>query len=301
MLEPRIILFIIFGAAVAGIMLFEKRLEGRRLSIPMIYVAVGWLLFSMPLDLGWLTPAFDAEHTLVVEYISELIVIVSLMSLGLSIDRKLTWAGWRQVLPLLLVTMPLCIAAIALLDWWVMGLPLASAILLGACLSPTDPVLARAVQVGPPGDSGRNDVEFNLSAEAGFNDSLAFPFVYLAMVFAADGHGNLWHWASVDLVWKIVAGVAVGWGVGKAGAWVAFGRNQEDKDVGDEHSVANNSEGLLVVSTLFLAYGLGEIINGYGFLSVFTAAVVARQRRRVTTFIRRPTASLIRSSGWCWS
>ena len=88
MLEPRIILFIIFGAAIAGILLFEKRLEGKWISIPMIYVAVGWLLFSMPLDLGWLTPAFDAEHTLVVEYISELIVIVSLMSLGLSIDRK---------------------------------------------------------------------------------------------------------------------------------------------------------------------------------------------------------------------
>ncbi len=147
-MEPRILLFVIFGAAIAGSIWLERRLEGSWLSLPIVYVALGWLLFSLPLDLGWLAPAFDAEQTIAVEYVTELLVIVSLMSLGLSIDRKFSWSAWKQILPLLLVTMPICIAAIAVLGWWAMGLPVASAILLGACLSPTDPVLARAVQVG---------------------------------------------------------------------------------------------------------------------------------------------------------
>ncbi|WP_411826978.1 cation:proton antiporter [Luteolibacter sp. AS25] len=275
-MEPRILLFIIFGAAIGGIIWLEKRLEGTWLSLPIVYVALGWLLFSLPLDLGWLAPAFDAEQTIAVEYVSEMIVIVSLMSLGLSIDREFSWRKWKQVLPLLLVTMPLCIAAVALLGYWAMGLSLASAMLLGACLSPTDPVLARAVQVGPPGDSDKDDVRFNLSTEAGFNDSLAFPFVYLAIALTTMDEGWFGRWVAVDVLWKIVAGVAVGFLVGKTGAWLAFrksgGKNKH------EHGIDEGSEGLLVISSLFLSYGLGEIVNGYGFLSVFVAAVTAKQR-----------------------
>lgn len=146
-MEPHILLYIVFGAAIGTVFWLEKRLEGTFLSVPIVYVAAGWLLFSLPLDLGWLNPAFDAEETIAIEYLSELIVIVSLVSLGLSIDRAFSWQKWKQVLPLLLVTMPLCIAGTAWIGVWAMGLPLASAILLGACLSPTDPVLARAVQV----------------------------------------------------------------------------------------------------------------------------------------------------------
>eukprot|EP00903_Cladosiphon_okamuranus_P003488 g3486.t1 len=231
-----------------------------------------------------MSDAYRASHglfvlkptTIAVEYVSEMIVIVSLMSLGLSIDRAFSWREWKQVLPLLLVTMPLCIAAVAFLGYWAMGLSVASAVLLGACLSPTDPVLARAVQVGPPGDSDRDDVRFNLSTEAGFNDSLAFPFVYLAIALTTMDKGWLTDWLAVDVLWRILAGVGIGLLVGKTGAWLAFRKaGGENKH---EHGIDEGSEGLLVISTLFLAYGLGEIVHGYGFLSVFVAAVTAKQR-----------------------
>ncbi len=276
-MEPRILLFIIFGAAIGAVYWLENRLKGTFLSVPIIYVAIGWLLFSLPLDLGWLTPAFNVEETIAIEYLSEFIVIVSLVSLGLSIDRRVSWRGWKQVLPLLLVTMPLSIAGTAWLGSWVMGLPLASALLLGACLSPTDPVLARAVQVGPPGQSGRDDVRFNLSAEAGFNDSLAFPFVYLAIALTTMEGNWFGKWLALDVVWKILAGVAIGILVGRTGAWIAFRKSKEKKETKAEHGIDHGVEGLLIISSLLLAYGLGEIANGYGFLSVFVAAVTARQ------------------------
>ena len=279
-MEPRILLFIIFGAAIGAVYWLEKKLEGTLLSVPMIYIAVGWLLFSLPLDLGWLNPAFDIEGTIAIEYLSELVVIVSLVSLGLSIDRAFSWNGWKQILPLLLVTMPLSIGFTAWIGSWAMGLPLASAILLGACLSPTDPVLARAVQVGPPGDSDRDDVRFNLSVEAGLNDSLAFPFVYLAMALAVEDGSWFGRWLAVDVVWKILAGTAIGFLVGRGGAWIAFHKSSKGQDNTSQNDIPEGAEGLLVVSSLLLAYGLGEIANGYGFLSVFIGAVTAKQYER---------------------
>ena len=291
-MEPRILLFVIFGAAIGGSIWLEKRLEGTWLSIPIVYVALGWLLFSLPLDLGWLAPAFDAEQTIAVEYVSELLVIVSLMSLGLSIDRRFSWNGWKQVAPLLLVTMPLCIGAVALMGWWAMGIPLASALLLGACLAPTDPVLARAVQVGPPGESEADDVRFNLSAEAGFNDSLAFPFVYLAIAMTAPSEGMIMEWLGVDVLWKIAAGVAAGWVVGSAGAKLAFRKRRRGGNGAKEQVIDDGSEGLLVISALLFAYGLGEIVNGYGFLSVFVAAVTAKQEE-INSSLHRKTHGFI--------
>jgi len=80
--------------------------------------------------------------------------------------------------------MPLTILGIAFLGWSMLGLGLASALLLGAALAPTDPVLASDVQVGPPLEGMEDEVRFALTAEAGLNDGLSFPFVYLAIALA---------------------------------------------------------------------------------------------------------------------
>ena len=183
--------------------------------------------------------------------------------------------------------MPLTIAAVALLGWWALGLAPASAILLGAALAPTDPVLARSVQVGPPGEDQRHDVRFSLTVEAGPNDGFAFPFTYLAIAavgMTALGDWTL-EWAALDLVWRIVAGCAVGYAVGRIGAWYVFEREADApiEDIDEASDEAENpsystSEGLIVLGTLLLAYGLAELAEGYGFLAVFVGAVTARQR-----------------------
>ena len=185
-MEPRIFLYALIGVAIAGALALEKRLEKFPLSLPILFVGLGWAVFSLPLDLGWLNPAFDPALAVITECVTELIVIISLVSVGLAIDRKFSWKEWKQIAPLLWLTMPICIFGVAWMGWAWLGLAPAGALLLGACLAPTDPVLAKAVQVGPPGESDRNDVRFNLSAEAGFNDSLAFPFVYLAIALSTE-------------------------------------------------------------------------------------------------------------------
>ena len=184
--------------------------------------------------------------------------------------------------------MPLTVGAVALLGWWALGLAPASAILLGAAMAPTDPVLARSVQVGPPGEAKRHDVRFSLTVEAGLNDGLAFPFTYLAI--AAVGMTSLgwWtaEWAAFDLVFRIAMGCLVGWGIGRAGAWYVFER-EADAPIDDVDSKAprySTSEGLVVLGTLLLAYGCAEMVEGYGFLAVFVAAVTARQRENASRY-----------------
>jgi NhaP-type Na+/H+ or K+/H+ antiporter len=179
--------------------------------------------------------------------------------------------------------MPVCIAGVAFLGWWVLGLPVATALLLGAAMAPTDPVLASSVSVGPPGDNKRHDVRFSLTTEAGLNDGLAFPFVYLAIGavgMTAIGSWTL-EWFAVDLVWRIIAGTAVGFAIGRLGSWYVFER-AADGDVAELEGRAkefdhSTSEGLIVLGTLLLTYSAAEMAQGYGFLGVFVAAVTMRQ------------------------
>jgi len=287
-MEPRIFLYALIGVAIVGALALEKRLEKFPLSLPILFVGLGWAVFSLPLDLGWLNLAFDPALAVITECATELIVIISLVSVGLAIDRKFSWKEWKQIAPLLWLTMPMCIFGVAWMGWAWLGLAPAGALLLGACLAPTDPVLAKAVQVGPPGESDRNDVRFNLSAEAGCNDSLAFPFVYLAIVLSTEPpSGELFAgWFGVDVLWRIAAGCGIGWLTGKAMAWFVFGSSDKVED----SRFFKGREGLLVVAALFIAYGVAEMIGGYGFIAVFLGAVVARQCERRHEFHKRTHA-----------
>ena len=290
-LDPRIILLALFGLGLVLSVGLERWLASRYLSLPIIYVALGYAAFALPMGLPSIDPTADKFDALTLEYVTEFIVIASLAGAGIAIDRPVTWANWRQIWPLLAVAMPITIAGVALLGWWGLGLAPASAILLGACLAPTDPVLARSVQVGPPGERQRHDVRFSLTVEAGLNDGLAFPFTYLAIAavgMTAIGGWTL-EWFALDVVWRVVAGVAVGWAVGRAGAWYVFERDidkiEEDEDGGDEKAAKySTSEGLIVLGTLLSAYGLAEIVQGYGFLAVFVGAVTARQRENASRY-----------------
>ena len=285
--DPRIFMFVIFGLGLILAVSLEKWLARFWLSLPIVYVAAGYLLFSLPLGLPHINPTVDGFDAVALEYVTEFIVIASLMAAGIAIDRPANWKNWRQIWPLLLIAMPLTILAVSLLGWWALGLAPASALLLGAAMAPTDPVLARSVQVGPPGENERHDVRFSLTVEAGLNDGLAFPFTYLAIAAVGMTSLGAWtlEWVALDLVWRIVAGVAMGWIVGRAGAWYVFEREadakmedvEEDGDLA-KHPKYSTSEGLIVLGTLLLGYGLAEMVEGYGFIAVFVGAVTARQR-----------------------
>ena len=168
--------------------------------------------------------------------------------------------------------MPLCIAAVALLGWGIAGLSVSGALLLGAALAPTDPVLAGDLQVNGPGKGDTHDVRFTLTAEAGLNDGLAFPFVYLAIAAASLGFADpswLKWWFIQDGLYRITVGVAVGAGIGWFLAQLVY-RAPHDKPV------ASNGLASIALCVFLIAYGAAELVGGYGFIAAFVSAVVLR-------------------------
>ena len=201
------------------------------LTLAILCVAIGVAVFSTGLL------AFDPDPRTwdtATEKLTELVVIISLMGAGLKLDRPPGWKAWNTTWRLLIVAMPLTIAATAWLGWAGLGFSLAMALLFGAAMAPTDPVLAADVQVGPPRSGDEDEVRFGLTSEAGLNDALAFPFVHLAILASLGGlavGSELTDWALVDVVWKIAAGLGVGWLVG-AGFGLLLFRSQTLRKAG---------------------------------------------------------------------
>ena len=281
------LVYLVAGGALILAVVLPQMLRHWAISSPMVLVLVGMLIGLTPLPDGMPLDPQDSRAT--IEHVTELAVLIALMGVGLALDRPLhllrraSWSGWSPTWRLLAVTMPLSIGAVALLGWWVAGLAPALALLLGAVLAPTDPVLASDVQVEGPGgehddhEVGEDDeVRFSLTSEAGLNDGLAFPFVYAAILLATEGAVGNWafEWVSWYLLGKVAVGVLAGIAVGWVRAHLAFRTRSESL------RVAERGESLMVLAALVSAYGVGEVAGGYGFLSVFACAMTFRSAER---------------------
>jgi NhaP-type Na+/H+ or K+/H+ antiporter len=279
------LVYVVAGLGLLLAVVLPALLDRWAVSAPMVLVAVGIGLGFTPLPDGM--PLDPQANRAVIEHVTELVVLVALMGAGLAIDRPLdlrrraSWARWSATWRLLGIAMPLGIGAIALLGW-ALGLPAAVALLLGAVLAPTDPVLASDVQVAGPQTGHDHEVDeddelrFTLTSEAGLNDGLAFPFVYAAVLLATEG--AVWHWGlewlGFYLVAKVVLGVLAGIVVGRVLAYVAF------RSRSPSLRVAERGESLMALAALVSAYGVGEVAGGYGFLSVFACAMTFRSAER---------------------
>ena len=215
-MEPKIILYIAFGLAALGLTWLPEIRHIRYIGTPIIYVLLAALLFSLPVGLPAIDPIGNTLHSQIAEYLTELIVIVSLAGAGLAIDCPFRFQTWASTWWLLGVAMPISIGAAVVLGQYLFGLSLSASVLLGALLAPTDPVLACSLQVGPPNQGGEDPVRFSLTTEAGLNDGLAFPFVYLAIAIAEHTSlgGWLGEWFAIDLLYRVIMGTLVGIGVG---------------------------------------------------------------------------------------
>lgn len=246
-------------------------------SVPIVFLAAGVLLYLAPLPLPEVDPVADRVWA---QHLTELCVITSLMGAGLAINRPFGLRSWAATWRLLGVAMPLTIGATALAVWWLLGWPVSAALLVAAALAPTDPVLASEVRVGEPSDAkeDEDEVRFALTSEAGLNDGLAFPFVLAAVALAAAGEswtgGWLTHWAWSDVLVRIGVGVAAGVAIGLLLGQVLFRSRARSL------RLAEQGEGFVALAAMFLSYGVTEALHGYGFLAVFATACALRRSER---------------------
>ena len=260
--------------AIGGVILMTAWLplivRGIPLSLPIVAVWLGY--FAVPEQ--WLEQTFrivSGDHTL--EHLAELVILVALMGAGVRINRPFSWRKWSPIWRLLGIAMPLTVAAIALLSHFLIEMSWPAALVLGAVLAPTDPVLAADVQVRAPDEEEGGEVRFHLTSEAGFNDGLAFPLVLLAMAATEPFTLHTFaRWLAVDVGWKIASGLAIGYGAGRLFGWLTFKMPRLQ--------LSKTGDGLVALGVTLISYGAAELLHGNGFIAVFIAAITLRAANR---------------------
>lgn len=233
----------------------------------MVYLAVGLIAGPTLLNAYHFNPL---KQSALLETLTEVAVLISLFAAGVKMPVPFNFLRWRTPILLAFVSMSVTVGLITVFAHYALGLSLGAAVLLGAIVAPTDPVLATDVQIRHPGD--RDRLRFYLTCEAGMNDGTAFPFVMLGLGLLGLhelGESGL-QWALVDVAWATAAGIIIGVAMGSALARLAWklrnGRQQ--------HDLMDDFLGLGLIAAV---YGICELVSAWGFLAVFFAAVALRQ------------------------
>ncbi len=272
MLSDHVLWFVAVGLLTASMGVLGALLKRVWISAPQVHLLAGVALGPLGLGLITLDWVRDAK---VLEVLSEIAVIISLYAAGMKMRLPVRDRRWVTPAVLASLTMAATVALATGAGWAILGLSLPAALLLAATLAPTDPVLADEIQLERPEDYDR--LRLALTGEAGFNDGTAFPLVLLAVGLLGNALGEnlhplgegLWRWIAVDLVWKVVGGLAFGALAGRLFGWgLVLIRKRYKADAGAEE--------LLTLGLIGLTYGLALLIHTYAFLAVFAAAVALR-------------------------
>jgi sodium/hydrogen antiporter len=259
--------FVLVGALLVVIALLGRFLDRMPVSAAIIYLLVGFALGPTVFNVLELHPL--RELTLL-ESITEIAVLISLFTVGIKI--RVPIGDWRWSVPLRLATVSMVatIVGVALAAMMILGFEWQLALVLGAVLAPTDPVLASDVQLRSAQD--RDSLRFGLTGEGGLNDGTAFPFVFLGLgVLGLHDLGWMgWRWFTVDLVWGTVGGLGIGFLLGTALAHSvrALRAWRSDAAIVDE---------FLLLGVIALSYGVALAVGALGFLAVFAAGLALRR------------------------
>lgn len=259
--------FMFVGGLLLAMGLTASVLKRSPITSSIIYLAVGLLVGPTALSLFHFNPL---KESALLEKLTEVAVLISLFSAGVKMPVPFNLFRWRKPILLATVSMVITVVAVAEFAYFVLGMPLGAGVLLGAIVAPTDPVLATDVQVRHPGD--HDELRFTLTCEAGMNDGSAFPFVMLGMgMLGLHDLGDLgMNWVLIDVLWATVAGIAVGVVAGAALARIGWKLRSKPH----AHQLMDDFLGLGLIGVV---YGLAVMIDAWGFLAVFFAAVALRQ------------------------
>jgi NhaP-type Na+/H+ or K+/H+ antiporter len=212
------------------------------------------------------------ESALWLERLTECAVLFSLFGTGIKLRLSFDRGAWRCAYLLAGPVMVASIIGVAALAHYGLHLDWGPAVLLGAILAPTDPVLANMVQVSHAQDFDK--VRFGLSGEAGLNDGTAFPFVLLGLLLIEHvGFEGGWvtHWVLKDVLWKVSAGLLLGYGLGRlVGKVMIFLR------VRHQDSTLSPND-FLALALIAMAYAVAHYVDAYEFLAVFAAGLGLRR------------------------
>jgi NhaP-type Na+/H+ or K+/H+ antiporter len=249
---------LVLGALVSGI--------ARRsiVSLAAMFVLAGFVLGSGATGVLH----FDARSAFVAD-LANVALIVILFRDGLEVEGEMLQRHWHLPLRKLVLAMPLTAAIVAVGARVLVGLSWTESFLLGALLSPTDPVLSSSVVTNP---RVPRIVRHSLNLESGLNDGLALPAVLaLTAALAAGSRGFVW-WRFV--LEDLSIGLAVGLVVGLLAARLM------PRGPGLREGILPSQKALYALGSAFLAYGVAALIpHGNGLIATYVAAIALGVKR----------------------
>ena len=253
--------YALVGSLAVALAALSSKMRDLPFSEPLLALLLGVVVGPQVLGL---VEVSDPLRTPLVHEMARVLLAISLIGVALRFPVRRLRPVVTPTTVLVTVGMLGMAALSAGLAWLVLGVPVALAALIGACIAPTDPVLASSVVTGKPAEEHLPArTRQLLSEESGANDGLALPLVLLGIALVlADSLGH----AALDGLYQVVVGTAVGIVVGLiAGRAMSFAQSRSDVD-----------EGPSLVFTLVLAVavlGIARIANSDGVLAVFVAGL----------------------------
>lgn len=269
------------GVLLVTMVLAGTLLSRLPLSSAMVYLALGWLLGP---DMADVLRPDPRVHTALLERIAEVALLISLFAVGLQLGVPLRDRRWRLPLRLAFVSLAAMVVLLTAVGVWLLGLPLGAAVLLGAILAPTDPVLASDLPSDPGSDP--DPLGFSLAGEGGLNDGAAFPFVMLGLGLLGlhELGPGLSRWWTLELLWATVGGGLIGGLLGAATGWlVVYLRSHHDEAVGLDE--------FLGLGLLAMTYGVAQLCLASGFVAVFAAGLALQRVREQPRAHTQPLGS----------
>ena len=256
------------GLLVLAVGLLSETLKRQSLlSETLLALAAGVMLG--PLGFGWLRPEGWGDSLAILEEVTRLTLALSLMTTALRLPVGYFRQHWRAAALLLGVIMPLMWLMMGALGAALLGVPLLSAALIGAVVTPTDPVIASAIVSG---ETAKNNIPARLrhllSAESGANDGLAYPLVTLPILLLTTSTGQaLTSWAWRVIGWEVLGAALMGALIGWAGGRVLRRARPGETDAIHLTSVA---------AIAFVALSGSKLLGTDGVFAVFVAGMALK-------------------------
>jgi NhaP-type Na+/H+ or K+/H+ antiporter len=248
---------LVLGALIAG---YAHR---SFLSLTAVFVGAGLLLG----EAGFEVLEFD-EGSGFVAALATVALVLILFRDGLEVEAEMLQSAWRLPFRKLVLAMPLTCVIVAVATHALTDLDWTESFLLGALLSPTDPVLSSSVVTNP---RVPRVIRHSLNLESGLNDGLALPAV-LAFTAAAASESDFVWWEFV--LQDVTVGFVTGAAVGLAASYLM----PRGRALGTE--VSAHQKAMFGLGVAFAAYGLAVLPpEGNGLISTFVAAIVLGIRR----------------------
>ncbi len=259
----------VMGAAVLLIGLLSNPIKRAFLSGPLLALLLGIVLGPVS---GLLDPSGWADPVTLIEEVARLTVAVSLMGIALRLPRRYLRPHWRALVVVLGPVMLLMWLVSGMLVFAVLGVPIWLALLIGAVLTPTDPVIASTIVEGRLAQRLLPErLRHFLSAESGANDALAYPLVFLALLMLEGPAASAlseWVWRSV--LWETGGAVLLGIALGYVAGWLlVWGYRRE--------TVAETSHLVYSLALTATALGATHVAEANGLLAVFVSGLVFRR------------------------